>query len=141
MVYQIIPRHTYFWLVVLSCVLKSCQYFHIFYSYLMSRVSVLLTDNRSKKGCRGQIFSGLLCLFSFLGLGPICDEVRIWASNLIHFYLFIESLSRFCISCLSRVYFVSSYLSLNVKLCHFVSCHVFRSYSRQMSFYLFNYVS
>ena len=29
-----------------------------------------------------------------LGLGPIYDEFRIWASNLVRFY-FIESLSRF----------------------------------------------
>ena len=37
--------------------------------------------------CRRPILSGLLCLFSFLGVGPICDEFRIWASNLIRVIL------------------------------------------------------
>ena len=41
-----------------------------------------------------------------LGLGPICDEFRIWASNLVHFY-FIESSSHLVfqlfISCLFRI--------------------------------------
>ena len=60
---------------------------------------------------------------------------------LLHNYL-IESLSRFCISYLFHVYFVSyRYLSLNVMLCHFVSCHVFHIYLCQMLFYLFSYVS
>ena len=35
--------------------------------------------------CRRPILSGLLCLFLFLGLGPMCDECRIWASNLVRF--------------------------------------------------------
>ena len=39
-------------------------------------------------------------------------------------------------------YFVSNrYSSLNVMMCRFVSCHIFRIYLRQMSFYLFNYIS
>ena len=71
--------------------------------------------------CRRPILSGLLCLFSFLGLMPICDEFRIWASNLVRFY-FIEFLSRYCFSYLFRVY--SSYL--------FVICV-------QMSFYVVSY--
>ena len=50
-----------------------------------------------------------------LGLGPICDEFRIWASNLV--LLFIESLCRFCISYLFRVYFVSNHYFV-------VKCHV-----------------
>ena len=64
-----------------------------------------------KRGsCRRPILSGLLCLFSFLGLGPICDEFRVWASNFVLFFLFIyfiESLSHVVLY-LSRVY--SSYL-------------------------------
>ena len=85
-----------------------------------------------KRGsCRRLILSGLLCLFSFLGLGPICDGFWVWVSNLVIFFSFvhfIESLSRFCISYLFCVYFISNcYLSLNVMLCLFriVSCHVF----------------
>ena len=68
--------------------------------------------------CRCPILSGLLCLFLILGLGPICDEFRTWASNFVCFY-FIESLSRLVLVILFRVYFVSSYLSLNVILCSF----------------------
>ena len=50
----------------------------------------------------------------FLGLGPICDEFRIWALNLVCLY-FIESLSRFGTNCLFCVYFVfNCHLSLNV---------------------------
>ena len=68
------------------------------------------------------------CLFSFLGLGPICDEFRVGPRILsFSFYVFIESLSRFCISYLFlfifRVY--SSYL--------FVICV-------QMSFYVVSYL-
>ena len=61
--------------------------------------------------CRRPILSGLLCLFFILGLGPVYDEFRIWASNLVRFY-FIESLSRFELV----IYFVliSYYLSVNV---------------------------
>ena len=63
-----------------------------------------------------------------LGLGPVYDEYRDWASNLVFFFLFIyfiESLSRFCISYLFCVYFVfNCYLSLNAMLCsfHIMSC-------------------
>ena len=39
--------------------------------------------------CTRPILSGLLYLFSFLGLGPICGEFRIWTSNLVLFFLFI----------------------------------------------------
>ena len=54
-----------------------------------------------KRGsCRRPILSGLLCLFSILGLRPICDEFRIWASNLVRFYL--SSLSHL----VSVIYFV-----------------------------------
>ena len=84
-----------------------------------------LNNGSTKQSCRHLILFGLFCLFSFLGLGPICDKFRIWASNLVRFY-FIESSSRFCINCLFGVYFVfNRHLSLNVMLCRFVSSHVF----------------
>ena len=63
-----------------------------------------------------------------LGLGPICDEIRTWASNLVRFY-FIESLSRFCISCVLCVYFVffiksrvSYFMLINVMFRVFNTC-------------------
>ena len=36
---------------------------------------------------------GYYLYFSILGLGPICDEFRIWASNLVLFFLLIYLLS------------------------------------------------
>ena len=75
-------------------------------------------------------------MFIFLGLRPICDEVRVWASNFVHFHLFIyrvfESFS------ISYFYFVIvSHLIVICRFCvRFVSCCVFRIYLRQMSFYL-----
>ena len=93
-----------------------------------------------KRGsCKCLILSGLLCLFSFLGLGPICDEFRIWASNLVRFY-FIKSLSRFCISYLFRVYFVfNCYLPLNVMFVFIRIIPFFRISLRRMSLYLFKF--
>ena len=44
----------------------------------------------SVERCRRPILSGLLCLFLFLGLGPMCDEFRTWASNLVIF-LYLSS--------------------------------------------------
>ena len=62
-----------------------------------------------------------------LGLGPICDEFRIWASNLVRFY-FTESLSRFGLV----IYFVFNCLFV-------VKCHVvFVSY--HVMFFVFIYV-
>ena len=81
-----------------------------------------------KRGsCRRLILSALLCLFSFLGLGPMCDEFRTWASNLVFLsclFYFLESWSRFVLICLFRVYSVfNRYLSLKVMFV-FVSYHV-----------------
>ena len=95
-----------------------------------------------KRGsCRRSILSGLLCLFSFLGVGPICNEFRIWASNLVLsllFINFIESLSHFVLnlcfvwfSCLIVNYVVSHLIVLCFKyrfvnvLYRFVSCHFY----------------
>ena len=77
-----------------------------------------------------------------LGLESVCDEFRIWVSNLVRFYLFIESLSRLVLV----IYFVFVshlivYLSLNVMFV-FVSYHVvFFVFIYVNCFYLFNYVS
>ena len=61
-----------------------------------------------------------------LGLGPICDEFRIWASNLVIFFLFlfIESLSHLVLVILFRICFASNcYLSSKVMFVS-VSYHV-----------------
>ena len=83
--------------------------------------------------CRRQILSGLLCLFSFLGLGPIYNEVQTWASNLVRFLIYrvLVILFRICFvfnCCLSlNVMFVSfrivpcfSFVSNIVYLFYFV---------------------
>ena len=65
-----------------------------------------------------------------LGLGLICDEFRIWVSNLVRFY-FIKSLSRFCISCLFRIDFrfmSNCYLCSNVFSSNVVSYRAVFSY-------------
>ena len=96
--------------------------------------------------CRRPILSRLLCFFSYLGLGPVCDEFRIWASNLFHFY-FIESLSRFCvllfIPCLFLVSFC--YLCSSVILCRVISncclLIMFRTFNRLVFKYCFSYLN
>ena len=61
------------------------------------------------------------CVHSHLGLWPICDEFRIWASNIAHFILFYRV---FKSSIISYFYFVfNCYLSLKVMFV-FVSYHV-----------------
>ena len=62
----------------------------LFQSFARTKASLMLMVCKTGAPCRRPILSGLLCLFSFLGLKPICDEFRIWASNLVRFY-FIES--------------------------------------------------
>ena len=85
---------------------------------------ILDSQQYVKRGsCRRPILSGLLCLFSFLGLRPICGEFRISASNLILFFLLIYLSYRvfesFYFSYLFCIY--SSYL---FAICHFMSCRI-----------------
>ena len=78
-----------------------------------------------KDWCRRLILSGLLCLFLFLGLGPICDKFRIWASNLVICFIYLSNLWVILVLViLFRICFTSiCYLSLRVMFV-FISYHV-----------------
>ena len=94
--------------------------------------------------CRRQILFGLLCLFSFWASDPLVTNFEFGPRTLsFTFYLFIESLSHLVLVILFRICFASNCcLSLKVMFVfRFISCHVFCIYLRQMSLYLFNYVS
>ena len=62
--------------------------------------------------CRRPILSGLFCSFKYQKY----------------------------VNCRFALIIFVPYLSLNVTLCRFISCLVFRIYLRQVSFYLINYV-
>ena len=97
-----------------------------------------------KRGsCRRLILSGLLCFFLFLGRGPICDEFRSWALNLVIFFVyFIESLSYFVLVFYFVFYFVSNYCLSLISFVSFriVSCLLYLFTSNVILFVLLCFV-